>query len=88
MEHIQRMALGGREDFERFDAAEALNTFQRLNEQWEEEYAEIAPEDWDKRIPRGFLEGRRAFIFRMFYRVVELHEREVEQIRADGKEDA
>jgi len=75
------MALGGKEEFDKFDKEEAQHIFERLNEQWEEMYAEIGdPADHNVPIPDEFLAGRKAFIFHMFFRVVGLHDAEVKKI--------
>jgi hypothetical protein len=83
MEHIERTGLGSKQVYERYDTAEAQTIFERLNEQWEEMYAEEAdPANHAVPIPEEFLAGRKAYIFHMFYRVLALHDAEVEKIKA------
>jgi hypothetical protein len=87
MEKVVRSALGGEIDFERFDSRAAKQVFELLNEEWEEHYAaayEVTGHA-ENTIPKDFLMGRKAFLFHMFYRVVELHEEEVERIEKEGR---
>jgi hypothetical protein len=84
MDRVIRQALSSTDVFERFDHTSAQELFQRINEQWEEMYAELWPRG-DAGIPRDFLDGRKAFIFHMFYRVVELHDQEVRKIETEGR---
>lgn len=85
MKAVERRALGGVDEHERFDGPLANQIFGQINESWEEAYADQDPEDWDKEIPRNFLTGRQAFIHHIFYRVLMLHQAEVKAIEAEGK---
>jgi hypothetical protein len=87
MEGDIRNTLSGWTEFERYDDAAAQSVFEQLNEQWEEQYAAVFSEEETVtgQIPRRFLDGRRAFIFHMFYRVALKHEEEVKKIEQEGR---